>query len=73
MKGSIMFFQLLYVAGKKGWNELLQEAESELVLDVYNYDYLMTKDHIAIYLRRPTRERVTTILTGFRSARIMGH
>ena len=33
----------------------------------------MTKDHIAIYLRRTTRERVTTILTGFRSARIMGH
>ena len=57
----------------KGWNEPLQEAESELIIDIYKYDYLMTKDHIAIYLRRTTRERVTTILTGFRSARIMGH
>ena len=37
------------------------------------YDYFVAKDHIAIYLRRPTRERVTTILTGFRSARIMCH
>ena len=39
-------------------------------LDIYHYDYFVAKDHIAIYLRRLTRERVTTILTGFRSARL---
>ena len=65
-----MVFQLLYVAGQKGWNEPLQEAESELILDIDVYDYFVAKDHIAFQLRRPTRERVTTILTGFRSARI---
>ena len=58
---------------QKGWNEPLQEAESELILDINHYDYFVAKDHIAIYLRRPTRERVTTILTGFRSARIKDH
>ena len=31
-------------------------------MDIYHYDYFVAKDHIAIYLRRPTRERVTTIL-----------
>ena len=56
----------------EGWNEPLQEAENEQIIDVYNYDYLLSKDHNAIHLRRPTRERVTTILTGFRSARMTG-
>ena len=68
-----MIFQLLFVAGLKGWNEPLQEAESELILDINNYDYFVAKDHIAIYLQSPKRERVTTNLTGFRSAKIMGH
>ena len=33
-------------------------------MDDYNYDYLLAKDHMAIHLRRPTRERVTTFMTG---------
>ena len=58
---------------EKGWNEPLQEAESEQFIVGINYDYLLSKDHMAIHHRRPTRERVTTNLTGFRSARIKGH
>ena len=57
----------------EGVSEPLQEAENELIMDVYNYDYLLSKDHNAIHLQRPTRKRVATILTGFRSARIMSH
>ena len=57
----------------EGWNKPLQEAESELILHVNIYDYFVAKDHMALKLRRPTRERVTTNLTGFRTARIKGH
>ena len=63
---AILSFQLLFLAGQKGWNEPCQEAESDQNIYIFYYAILGGKDHLAEHPPEQILERFATFLSGLR-------